>query len=81
MAVDGFFVTDQGGCVSGFICIGRQDIQRRDDLAVRIKGHIQQIAGEVGTVHATPSVCVLDTHHPIAAVWIVPIGKQLVRQR
>jgi hypothetical protein len=32
-------------------------------------------------VHATPSVNVLDTHHPITAVWIIPIGKQLVRQR
>lgn len=80
IAMDTLSMGDQLGRVRRFISIGTQYVKSRDDLAIGIHGHIQQVASEVRAMFGAPRVYVLYTHDLVAAVFLVPIGEDLVGQ-
>jgi hypothetical protein len=79
VALGCFFLMDQRRRIRGLYTIGGQNIQRGDDLAVRVHGHIDQIAHVELAMLAVARVRIVHADQLIARFGIGVVGQQLAR--
>ena len=80
VAVPGFLFADQLDCISRFVAIGGQYVQRGNQFTIRIHHDVQEVTVIPLTMLATADVRIYDAACAVATLGVLVVCQNLMRQ-